>query len=135
MKISKIHQKFSKYLNQPDVLKNPEKYLGPNWKDVLNFWIYIETLSKQEREEMRQRYWALDDDVRYCSINTSRVAPDGVIGEDFRFAAWLAAVTVTRVIVFGTATEELIANHKLLEQGKTPLALSTILSHVLEGES
>jgi hypothetical protein len=68
MTYSKIHQAFSELLEQPDVLTNPEKYLGLNYQDVLNFWIYVEGLSEQEREEIRQRYWALDEDVRECAF-------------------------------------------------------------------
>jgi hypothetical protein len=119
MTYSKIHQKFSKYLNQPEALTNPEKYLGPNWEDVLNFWIYLDTLSDEEKEEMDQRYRALDDDVRDCAIDVARNAANEVVGEDFRYAAWLAAWFVTGRVVFGDATLELIAHHKLLEQDKT----------------
>jgi hypothetical protein len=123
MTYSKIHQKFSERLNQSDVLTNPEKYLGPNWEDVLNFWFYVEGLSKQEEDEMWQRYWDLDDNVRNSACDAARDAADDVVGEKFRCEAWCAAYDVTRVIVFGNATWELIAHHKLLEQNKTPLSL------------
>jgi hypothetical protein len=123
MTYSKTHKRFSKRLNKPEALTNPEKYLGPNYQDVLNFWIYVETLSEQEKQEMLQRYLALDDNVHYSAWYAAWDAAIEVVGEDFRFAAWLAAVTVTRWRVFGDATEELIAHHKLLGQGKTPLAL------------
>jgi hypothetical protein len=68
MTYSKIHQNFSQRLNQPDALTDPEKYLGPNWKDVLNFWIYLDSLSEHEREAIVERYYALDDDVRDCAF-------------------------------------------------------------------
>jgi hypothetical protein len=123
---SKTHKRFSERLNQPDVLTDPGKYLGPNWEDVLNFWIYLEGLSKQEREEMGKRFWDLDDDVRYCAFIASRDAAEEVVGLRFRYAAWCAACDVTgpgRRFVFGCATVELIAHHKLLEQNKTPTFL------------
>jgi hypothetical protein len=123
-KISKIHQAFSEELNKPEALTNPEKYLGPNWEDVLNFWIYVDTLSDEERKEMSDRYWELDNVVLDSSYFAARNAAEEVVGEDFRYAAWLAAWFVTgRRVVFGNATEELIGYHKLLEQGKLPLAL------------
>jgi hypothetical protein len=120
---SKIHQAFSNYLKQPDVLTHPANYLGPNWEDVLNFWIYVDTLSEQEREEMWRRYCALDDNVRWFASNAARAASDEVVCWKFKSAAWDAAAVVTGWWVFGCATWELIAHHKLLEQDKTPLAL------------
>jgi hypothetical protein len=120
---SKIHQKFSEHLNNPDVLKNPAKYLGPNWEDVLNFWIYVDTLSEQEKEEMRQRYQALNCNVRVSARIASRDAATEVVGEKFSDAAWDAAYDVTGWFIFGDATLELIVHHKLIEQNKTPLAL------------
>jgi hypothetical protein len=123
MTYSKTHERFSERLKQPDVLTNPEKYLGPNWEDVLNFWIYVDTLSKQEREELGQRYWDLNYNVRLSARIAARDAAEEVVGEDFRIDACLATVHVTGWWVFGCATWELIGHHKLLEQYKTPLAL------------
>jgi hypothetical protein len=124
MTYSKTHKRFSEHLNQPDVLTNPGKYLGPNYQDVLNFWIYVDTLSAEEKEEMWQRCWDLDDDVRNTSNVASRDAAEEVVGLRFRYAAWRAAYDVTGWgLVFGYATYELIGHHKLLEQNKTPLAL------------
>jgi hypothetical protein len=45
MKISTTHQRFVDLLNDQTALEYPERFLGPNWKDVLNFWIYLDTLS------------------------------------------------------------------------------------------
>jgi hypothetical protein len=123
MTYSKTHQKFSERLNQPDVLTNLAKYLGPNWEDVLNFWIYVDMLSDKEKEAIADRYYALDDYVRNSAIFAACDAANEVVGEDFRYAAWWAADVVTGKGVFGVATVELIAHHKLLEQYKTPLAL------------
>jgi hypothetical protein len=123
MTYSKIHQAYSEHLNQPDVLTHPAKYLGPNWKDVLNFWIYLDTLSDEEKKKMYDRFLALDFKVREFAIIASRDAAREVVGEKFRNAAWLAAWNVTEKGVFGEATLELIGHHKLIEQNQTPLAL------------
>jgi hypothetical protein len=124
MTYSKIHQAYSEHLNQPDVLTDPGKYLGPNWEDVLNFWIYVDALSEQEREKMYDRYLALDEDVWDSAWCAAMDAANEVVGWRFRIAAWLAAYSVTgRRAVFGDATEELIGHHKLLEQNKTPTFL------------
>jgi bifunctional NMN adenylyltransferase/nudix hydrolase len=123
MTYSKIHQAFSEHLKTPDVLKNPEKYLGPNFEKVLDFWIYLDTLSNKEKKEMAQSYWALDEEVRNSAFVAAWDAAAEVIGVGFREAAWWAADVVTGKGVFGVATVELIAHHKLLEQNKTPTIL------------
>jgi hypothetical protein len=123
MTYSKIHKLFSNYLEQPDALTNPAKYLGPNWKDVLNFWIYVDSLSEQEKKEMDDLYWALDRKVRSSSRTAARNAADRVVGWRFKDAAWWAAYSVTGRWVFGFATWELIEHHKLLEKNKTPTSL------------
>jgi hypothetical protein len=111
MTYSKIHQKFSKYLKQPDALTDPEKYLGPNYQDVLNFWIYLDTLSDQEKEELWQRfYWDLDGLTRLSARNASIDAATEVVGEEFRCEAWWAALSVTGCGVFCDATLELIGD-------------------------
>jgi hypothetical protein len=46
-------------------------------------------------------------------------AAEEVVGWKFRYEAWVAAWDVTGESVFGWATLELIAHHKLLEQNKT----------------
>jgi hypothetical protein len=120
---SKTHKRFSERLNNPDALKNPANYLGPNWEDVLNFWIYLDTLSDQEKEAIADRYYALDYNARYWASIDALNAAEEVVGEDFRHAAWWAAYDVTEWTIFGVATCELISHHKLIEQNKTPLAL------------
>jgi hypothetical protein len=119
MTYSKIHQNFSQRLKQPDALTDPEKYLGPNYQDVLNFWIYLETLSDEEKDEIDSRYYALDDYVRDTATDAARDAAEEVVGEKFSDAAWDAAYDVTGWWVFCDATYELIGHHKLLEQNKS----------------
>ncbi len=124
MTYSKIHQAYSEHLNQPDVLTHPAKYLGPNYQDVLNFWIYLDTLSYEENKKMEDRYRALNCDVQISAFYSAWNLADEVVGWEFRYAAWYAAYSVTGGrAVFGNATLELIGSHKLLEQNKTPLAL------------
>jgi hypothetical protein len=119
MTYSKTHKRFSERLNQPAALTDPAKYLGPNYQDVLNFWIYLDNLSDEEKKEMGQRYRDLNDNVRWSAIDAARDAADEVVGWEFRYAAWNVALNVTGRWVFSRATVELIAHHKLLEQNKT----------------
>jgi hypothetical protein len=122
MKISKIHQEFSDILKEPRALKHPEDFLGPNWEDVINFWLYVDTLSESEISKIGDRYLALDYHVREASRRAARDSAGEVVGWKVKNAAWCASYDVTR-LVFAYATNELIAYHKLLEQNKTPLAL------------
>jgi hypothetical protein len=94
----------------PEVLTNPESILGPNFKNVLEFWEHIEGLSKQEREEMNDCYLALDDNVRWSAIFAAMDAAAEVVCREFRYAAWDAAYDVTGLHVFGDATYELVGN-------------------------
>jgi hypothetical protein len=122
--ISKIHKKFSKYLKQPEALTDPEKYLGLNYQDVLNFWIYIDSLSEQKKNKMNKQCLALNDDVRESAGHGARNAAEEVVGLKFKTEAWYAAYSVTgRRVVFSYATWEIIGHHKILEQNKTPTFL------------
>jgi hypothetical protein len=119
MKISKTQQRFSEELKEPRSLTNPEDYLGPNWQDVINFWLYVDGLSYEEKYKMNKCYWALDRDVRIGACCSSRDAAKEVVGKKVRDASWYATYDVSDWYIFQYATNELIAQHKLLEQGKT----------------
>jgi hypothetical protein len=56
--ISKIHKRFLESLNNPRVLENPEEFLGPNYKEVLNFWLILDELSEEQLRVVKERYWA-----------------------------------------------------------------------------
>lgn len=53
--ISARHKFFSDHLIDSNVLTNPEKYFGPNYKTLLNFWIYWETLTSGEKINVLDR--------------------------------------------------------------------------------
>jgi hypothetical protein len=46
MNYSKAHSRLAKHF--PDVLTEPERYLGPNYKTVLNFWSFMDTLNEDQ---------------------------------------------------------------------------------------
>jgi hypothetical protein len=129
MKISKIHQNFSIYLGKPKVLTNPDDFLGPNWKDVINFWLYLDTLSEEEKSEMDDRYCALEYEVQVLAKFSAYRAAEEVVGRDANYGAWRSTWNATSS-VFAYATTELIAHHKLLEQDKTLLALPICISRM-----
>jgi hypothetical protein len=114
--ISLTHSVFLRKINDKcegspqDVLSNPAKYLGPNFEQVLDFWIYLDSLSDEGKEEMWQRYLALDSKVRLSARISACDAATEVVGEKFSDAAWDAAYDVTGWFIFGDATYELVGN-------------------------
>ena len=41
-------QYLSNLVRNPDVLTNPERHFGPNYKTLINFWIYWDSLSWEQ---------------------------------------------------------------------------------------
>jgi hypothetical protein len=136
MKISKIHQNFAdRQLYYQRALENPEEYLGPNWKDVLNFWIYLDTLSFEQFETVRMLYLKLNGyyewrlarntarEVTSESITQSVYASALTSGPAGAARATLELIETHADVLAGgecaaRATFELIGAHKLLDQGK-----------------
>jgi hypothetical protein len=111
MKISKTQQYLSEELNNPEVLTNPEPYLGPNWETVLRWWLYEESLTYEQQDELERRWYAIDDDTLNRAWNLAYNAAYEVIGEDNCDAVWDVAPFPT------TITMELISMHLLFERG------------------
>jgi hypothetical protein len=115
MKISERHQCFSKVLHNQRALSHPDEFLGPNWKDVLNFWIYLDTLSTEQLEMANSSYWALDMKDRQNALNLAWAAASNVTSELILDSVWWCFPdSASRA-----ATPELMGAHKLLEQGES----------------
>jgi hypothetical protein len=111
MKISRTHQILSEQLKNPEVLTNPEPFLGPNWETVLRFWLYYESLTDEQQVELVRRYCAIDNYTLNRAWDLACNAAIEVIGKDNRYAVWF-------VVPYPEAlTYELIAMHLLLERG------------------
>jgi hypothetical protein len=111
MKISKTHQRFSSRLKNPDVLTNPEPFLGPNWETVLRFWLYYESLTDEQQVELCRRYCAIDNYTLVRAWDLACNAAIEVIGKDNRYAVFMAS-PVPEVLTY-----ELITMHLLFERG------------------
>jgi hypothetical protein len=111
MKISKTHQNLSIYLNNPEVLTNPEPFLGPNWETVLRWWLYKESLTDEQKDELVRRYCAIDYNTSDRAMALVYNVAVEVIGKDNRYAVWIVAPFPT------TITMELISMHLLFERG------------------
>jgi hypothetical protein len=130
MKHSEAYIEYSKRIN----LQNSELCLGGNWKDVLNFWIYIDNISDKQWEIVVKRYLDTKFMVRNIaagSVNAAAVAATQcVFVHDAAAAAYdvayvascsnVAAVAASFAAVAASfATNELIGSDILLKQRKS----------------
>jgi hypothetical protein len=120
MKISKTHKEFADDLKDQTALEYPERFLGPNWKNVLNFWIYLDTLSDEDFDIVTKRYLDLDADARVSAWDNAFKATEATICDDYVYVIWYSAGIDASVY----ATLELIASHKLETLNFLPLFLT-----------
>jgi hypothetical protein len=117
MKFSKSHQRFANRLRVQRALDCPEEFLGPNWREVLNFWLYQDTLNFDDTKNVQMLLRNLDEADRVSAADLAWDAAHGIIND----RCFIAAFT-TAYIIFGPTswrvTCELIGSHKILEQGK-----------------
>jgi hypothetical protein len=122
MNYSSRHKEFASTLNiryninQQDVLDHPENYLGPNYKELLNYWFYWDSLSEERRNVYWNRFWSLNSETRKKAHSTAEELAKEVI--DPRFVDYLYI-----------REKELIASHLYIERGipftYLPLILDT----------
>ncbi len=114
MKTSKTHQRFANLLRNQIALENPGQFLGPNWKEVLNFWLYLDTLSEEQLDIVDSQYRAFDlkdTDSVWC---LARNAASEVTSRHISNCVYVSTLGQGAP----AATLELIGSHKILEQGK-----------------
>jgi hypothetical protein len=110
MNYSESHKWFASELNEyynineQDVLNNPENYLGPNYKEVLNFWFYRDSLSAKQWNVYWDRVDSLDYETLRKACSTAKELVKEVI--DPRFVYYLYPIEW-----------ELIASHLYIERG------------------
>jgi hypothetical protein len=117
MNYSKAHQNFSNRLQEPEALTNPQDVLGPNYEAVINFWWYMDSLTKDQWKEVARRYRALDPAAEYAAWDAAWVAAGDAARYAAKDAAWYVAGDVAGSAA-GDATCELIGMHTLLNGGK-----------------
>ncbi len=115
--ISKSHQRFSERLRNPRVLTNPEEFLGPNYKEVLNFWMILDELSKEQLRVVKERDEALyreNTSQWYKARDLANEASEKVVGMDYAHYAGCAAwdFTYKKSWVTYWATKEIIGGVK-----------------------
>lgn len=122
MKTSKPHQLFADYLGNQRVLSHPEEFLGTNWKEVINFWMYLDTLSYEQLDIVDSQYCAYDLADKISMLNLAESVANTTTTERIAYVSAMAGWWNRG------ATWELMGAHKILEQGKpltfVPLFLS-----------
>jgi hypothetical protein len=127
MKISKTHEKFASYIKNQGVLDSPQFYIGPNWEEVINFWLYLDTLSEEQMKVVEKRYWDLSYEERKIARGRSRnVARDTT---RYSYDAYCSvSYTCNWKSIAACASLELIGLDKLLEQGHQPVFFPMFLN-------
>jgi hypothetical protein len=123
MKQSIIHQSLIEESRGKDIVD----ILGPNYETILNFWHYVETISKEEYVNIIAAYFE-NQDVAYKEKYSHRKLLEDIVDSITRLTEntiWnnchalrnrgLASFDGCCVIAW--ATDELIAMHELFEQG------------------
>jgi hypothetical protein len=100
------HRRISDFLNDSEILINPEKYFGPNCKILLNFWIYWESLTSEQRYTYYSRVNKLSTDI----YNEARVLAKKTAGQSL-FKQLLNTLTYLE--------KEIVGMHEILEEGKS----------------
>jgi hypothetical protein len=96
-----LNSQFS--INKQDVLDYPQNYFGPNYKELLNFWFYWDSLS----EEQCNAYWRRHNNIDVLFRNKANEISKKLASEviDGRFVEFL---------YYGQ--REIIAAHLYLER-------------------
>jgi hypothetical protein len=108
MTYSKTHQRFADHLNNQRALEHPEEFLGPNWKDVLNFWWFLDGLSNNQLGSIRFRYLRLPNKIGYTTKNNH-------YGEALRASYDFCPHDYIREAI-SKATAEIIGSHNILSK-------------------
>jgi hypothetical protein len=119
MSYSKIHKCLSDVLDEPRVLTNPERFLGPNYETVLNFWKYVESLDEDRIKRILNSFYGFRILDRGHKINT-------LYNKTNRAIHWGCYKILNACrgvydgefdLVIGRATYELIIMDQLLDEG------------------
>ena len=124
MNYSKIHQRFAR--DEVDRLTDPEQYMGPNYKEILNFWWFLEGLNDSQWKNVGERFYLLGENLE--SIKHNKLVVDNSLKVQTAVdnkVIWGTAQRVCegegrhhdQVYAVEWATDELISMHLTLEQG------------------
>ena len=122
MNYSKALQYFAQDINS-DVFYDPEKYFGPNYASVLNFWWYLESLTREQLLELQENY-DLNSGQYNMRYQVLVEYAESIVGFDNRYRAVTASRSHVRDIIGqfpnipAPVTLELMAMHTILDKGE-----------------
>jgi hypothetical protein len=130
MRYSTTHLRFGEYSRSTDVFSNPLEYLGPNYKTVLNFWHYADSLTTEQWKIIESRHIELGYPKWSGSNTTGRptnwlkvsALAYATVGDDIGYAGYAALAAAGDDYPWtaaSDATYELIGMHKLFEIGES----------------
>jgi hypothetical protein len=70
-------------INLQDVLDQPEKYLGLNYKELLNLWFYMDSWSDETRVVNMDHWMRLDSKTNIKAYKSARKLAKEVINRGF----------------------------------------------------
>jgi hypothetical protein len=124
MNYSFIHLKL--YKTYPDIFEKPEKYLGPNYQTILNFWWVVDGLNYEQVRILEKIYNKTSYEIRshiYRQIN-EHVKTEKYEFEEYIWNAVVGACEDKHDSLFngfdllmGWITLELMVMHELLDKG------------------
>jgi hypothetical protein len=68
MKISKTHYQLLDITQDNEALTNPQKYLGPNYQEVLRFWNHLDKMSVSQLIDVGEKFSNID------SLNWAKIS-------------------------------------------------------------
>jgi hypothetical protein len=123
MNYSKAHRLLQTEYYTEDVFFNPEKYLGQNYAIILDFWWYLETMTREQLKDADAKYYSTTGN----SENRYRIIREYTV-DKLGYTSTSRAIEVTRVIssgILGTfccvaapVTAELIALQTIFDNGE-----------------
>ena len=97
-------QLISHWSANPDVLTYPERHFGPNYKTLINFWIYWDSLSWEQLDVHLEKRGKLHGSTWRDAERLCREAAKSIVSREvWRF--------------LNDCENEIVASHILLESG------------------
>ena len=119
MSYSKAHQRFSTIVRRAAALSAPQDFLGPNYKTLLDFWWFIESLTVDKLEAVSDRYFEIELLTRESAYHRAADAANIIT----RYSGDAASCTHNygkfRSAISFDVTYELITMHIILDKGES----------------
>jgi|688.fasta_scaffold364864_4 hypothetical protein len=99
------HLKFITDLaKNPEIQTNPERHFGPNYKMLINFWIYWENLSLEQLDDHYQKRGKLHGNTWRDATRLCKEAAESIVSKDVYH-------------LLGDCDYEIVACHCLINAG------------------